>query len=138
MLGKVLTLCRRLSAVLLTFALAAGQAGVCAGWARTPEARLACCADDGACPMHRSGSEHQGATRAFTQAEADRCCAASEQDNSAPLPIDAAFMSTNGAALPSVPALLPEPDARTDIWRASVAMPIAHVPKHLLLSVFLL
>jgi hypothetical protein len=33
--------------------------------------------------------------------------------------------------------LIPEPEAPADIWRPSVPVPAAHVPKHLLLSVFL-
>jgi hypothetical protein len=133
---RVLRLSRRLSAVLVTFALVAGQAGVCAGWTATPEARMACCADDGPCPMHKSEPE-DGSTRILTQAEADRCCAASEQDDSAPSPSGAAFLVSLGIVLSPVPALIPDPPAHVELWRASVPIPTAHVPKHLLLSVFL-
>ena len=128
---------RRLSAVLLTLALVAGQVGVCAGWMSSPEARMACCSDDGTCPMHKSESKDDGPTRVITQAEADRCCAASEQDDSAPSPSSAAFFVALGVVLGPVPALLPDPQARVELWRASVPIPTAHVPKHLLLSVFL-
>lgn len=133
----VLSLSHRLSALLLAVALAAGQSGVCAGWMPSPEARMACCAEDGPCPMHKSGSDDELASRVVTQAEADRCCAASEQDDSSPSPSSVAFFTTLGAVLSAVPALLPQPESHGKIWRASVPRPITHVPKHLLLSVFL-
>ena len=132
----VVSFSKRLSAVLLTLALAAGQAGVCAGWMATPEARMACCSDDGPCPMHKSESE-DGPTRVVTQAEADRCCAASEHEDSTPSQSNAAFFVTLAVALIPVPGLLPAPEAHAEIWRASVPIPTGHVPKHVLLSVFL-
>jgi hypothetical protein len=132
----VLSFGRRLSAVFLTLALAAGQAGVCAGWMATPAARMACCSDDGPCPMHKSESE-DGSTRGVTQAEADRCCAASEHEDSTPSQSNAAFFVTLAVALSPIPALLPAPEAHADMGRASVPIPASHVPKHLLLSVFL-
>ena len=128
---------KRLSAVVVTLALAAGQAGVCAGWMASPEARMACCSDDGPCPMHKSDSENEESTRVVSQAEADRCCAASEQDDSAPSPSNLAFSVTLAVVISPVPVLIPEPEAHADVWRASVPIPDAHVPKHLLLSVFL-
>lgn len=133
----VLRFSRRLAAALLTLALAGGQSGICAGWMPTPEARMACCADDAACPMHASASQDEGSKRALTQAEADRCCAASEQGESSPSPFNATFFVTLAVALDPVSAPLSEPDAHQDIWRSSVPVPPGHVAKHLLLSVFL-
>jgi hypothetical protein len=132
----VLSFSHRLSAVLLTLALAAGQAGVCAGWMSSPEARMACCADDGPCPKDNSEPE-DGSTRVLTQAEADRCCAASDRDDSAPSPSSVAFFVALGIVLSPVPVLTPDPQAHAELWRASVPIPTPHVPKHLLLSVFL-
>lgn len=132
----MLSFSRGLSVVFLTLALVAGQAGVCAGWMATPEARMACCSDDGPCPMHKSEPE-DGSTRVLTQAEADRCCAAAEQDDPAPSPSGTAFFVALGIVLSPVSALLPDPQAHVELWRASVPIPTAHVPKHLLLSVFL-
>ena len=132
----VVSFSRRLSAVLLALALVAGQAGVCAGWMPTPEARMACCSEDGPCPMHKSESE-DGPTRVVSQAEADRCCAASEHEDSTPSPSNAGFFLTLAVALSPIPGLLPAPEAHADIWRASVPIPTGHVPKHVLLSVFL-
>ena len=128
---------RRIVAALLTLVLAAGQASVCAGWMPTPEARMACCSDDGPCPMHKSDSEDDESKRVVSQAEADRCCAASEQDDSAPSPTGPAFFVTLAVALSPVSALIPDPQAAVELWRASVPIPTTHVPKHLLLSVFL-
>ena len=126
-----------LSVVFLALALVAGQAGVCAGWMATPEARMACCSDDGPCSMHRSDSADDESKRVVSQAEADRCCAASEQDDSAPLPTGPAFSITLAVALSPAPALLPQPDSHASISRISVPIPTAHVAKHVLLSVFL-
>lgn len=134
---SVLSFSHRLSAVLLAFALVAGQASVCAGWMSSAEARMACCAADGPCPMHRSTSEHAGTSHDVTQADADRCCAVSEQDDSSHSPSGTAFLTILGAALSPVPALLVLPESHGKIWRATVPIPATHVPKHLLLSVFL-
>lgn len=133
----MLSFSKRVSAVFLTFAFAASQAGVCAGWVATPDARMACCSDDGQCPMHKSESEDDGSKRVVSQAEADRCCAASEQDGAAPSPSHVAFAISLGVVISPVPVLIPEAEAHADIWRASVPRPAARVPKHLLLSVLL-
>jgi hypothetical protein len=127
-----------MSAILLTLALAAGQAGICSGWMRTPEARIACCSADGTCPMHTSGSEDHGTARNVTQADADRCCAASGQDDSAPSPSTIAISIALAVVHTPIGVLNAEPDAHAKISRrAPVLIPAAHVPKHLLLSVFL-
>ena len=82
---------------------------------------------------HRSGSE-----RVLTQAQADNCCAAAEGQNSSQsnpsfvTAITAAVLGV-GVILPAnVPALV-----LSDAWRTSAPIPIAPVPKHVLLSVFL-
>ena len=133
---RVLSFSRRLPAVLLALALVVGQASVCTGWMATAEARMACCSDDGACPMHTSDSERDGPTPVVSQAEADRCCAASEQGDS-PSPTKVASSIALGPPIDPVPALIQEPEAHAPVWPARVLGPAAHVPKHLLLSVFL-
>lgn len=81
---------------------------------------------------------HAPAPQSVTQAEADRCCAASEHEDSTPSPSDASSVVTLAVALSPVRALLAEPDPHPDIRRAAVLpAPPSHVPKHLLLSVFL-
>jgi hypothetical protein len=127
----------RLSAVALTLALAAGQATVCAGWAPTPEARMACCSDDGACPMHKAGSTDHGATHGVTQPEADRCCAASDRNGLAP-PAPSVAVTITLAVVPSpVPTLLTRSESHAAIWRLLAPIPTVGIPKHFLLSVLL-
>jgi hypothetical protein len=131
-------LLRRLSAVFITLGLVAGNAAVCAGWLATPEARIACCADGGECPMHKGDSHRSGSQRVLTQAQADSCCASSEgktSNQSSPTFIAAVTAAVLGAGtvLPAnVPALV-----LSDAWRRSAPIPVAPVPKHVLLSVFL-
>ena len=118
--------------------LLAGNAAVCAGWLSTPEARMACCAEGHECPMHKGDSHGSASGRVLTQAQADSCCASSERKNSDQsnpsfaAAITAAVLGV-GIVLPvSVPALV-----LSDAWRTSAPIPIAPVPKHVLLSVFL-
>jgi hypothetical protein len=87
--------------------------------------------------MHGSDPEDGRSKRVVSQAEADRCCAASERNDSAPSPAGPAFSVALPTALGHVPAFLPEPASRASLSRASTPVPPAHVPKHVLLSVFL-
>ena len=129
---------QRLAVVALTFGLMAGDAAVCAGWLPTAEARMACCADGVECPMHKGDSHRSGSARDITQAQADSCCAAAEGQNSNqsnPSLVTAITVAVLGVGvvLPAnVPALV-----LSDAWRTSAPIPIAPVPKHVLLSVFL-
>lgn len=126
-----------MSALVLTVSLVAGQSGLCAGWMATPEARMACCVDGGSCPMHESESADDNSTRVVTQADADRCCAAAEPDQSSPSPSGAAFVVTLAIVVSPVPAFLPALERHAEVWRASAPEPAPHTPKHVLLSVFL-
>jgi hypothetical protein len=73
----------------------------------------------------------------ITQLEADTCCASSEREHSSqPNPTFIAAISIavlgSGIVLPArVPALV-----LSDAWRTVAPIPIRPVPKHLLLSVF--
>src|SRR5262245_6914510 len=128
----------RLSAVLLCLGLIAGNAAVCAGWAATAEERMACCDDGGTCPMHKSESRDAGSRRVLTQVEADNCCAFGRENSSSSTPTFVAAISSAvlepGIVLPtSVPALV-----LSDDWRTFSPIPTTPVPKHLLISVFLI
>ncbi len=130
-------LIHRLFAVLVCFGLIGGHAAMCAGWAATPEQRMACCADGANCPMHRDKSHESVSGTVLTQAEADSCCAWSEGEDSSPsTPTFAAVSPASsgpGIVLPlSVPALV-----LSDGWRTVSPVPSPPVPRHLLLSVFL-
>ena len=130
---------RCLSSVALSLALLAGNVAVCAGWAATPEARMACCADEDNCPMHKGGdSQIAGSEGVISQAQADACCASSErQQSSQSTP---SFDTVISSAVLGVGVVLPMPApglVLSDGWRAVAPIPIAPVPRHVLLSVFL-
>ena len=131
-------LVQRLSATALCLGLIAGNAAVCAGWAPTPEARMACCAEDAACPMHAGKSHTSESDHLFTQIDADTCCASSERESSStttsPSVAAVAFEILGpGIVLPaSVPSLV-----LSDDWRTVLPLPTTPIPKHVLLSVFL-
>ena len=135
---NVLRFVHRFAALALTFGLMAGNAAICAGWMPTSEARMACCVEDAECPMHVVDSHGAGQHNVPTQAEADSCCAASESSNSSQssptlaTAITATVLGT-GIVLPAdIPALV-----MSDAWRTSAPMPSPPVPRHVLLSVFL-
>lgn len=130
-------LSRRLSAGLLTVFLSAGDPALCLGWVPTPETRMACCKSD-ACPMHKRESADSGSQRTVTQAQADSCCAASERDDSrSSIPTFAATISAVvfGPAI-ILPTGSPAP-VESHIGRPVTLIVIEPVPKHVLLSVFL-
>jgi hypothetical protein len=124
---------KRVAAVVCVLTLAQSAVALCAGWQATPEARLNCC-EDGACPMHR----HDEATPAasVTQSAADDCCALSSSPESRPSAV--AFAPTiTLAVLRSGPLLVVSVSPALLPVSLDAPSPPAHVPKHLLLSVFL-
>ena len=129
---------RRFLAVLAILTFAVGSPAVCAGWQATPEARMACCAREANCPMHHRESHGWGAADGLTQTDADDCCMSSEPDQSNPAsatPAGAISFAVldPGIVLPlSVPALV-----LSNSWRTASPHQTAAVPKHVLLSVFL-
>jgi hypothetical protein len=133
----VVRLVRRLAALALTLGLMAGNAAICAGWMPTPAARMACCTDGGNCPMHKGDSHGSGHHGGLTQAQADSCCASSEretsnQSNPSVSAITATVLGAGVIVHAAVPALV-----LSDGWRRSAPMPGGPVPRHVLLSVFL-
>jgi hypothetical protein len=100
---------------------------------------MACCAEGGDCPMHKRESRDAGSGPVLTQVEADTCCAASEGRNSTP-PVPASVAAVPPAILgPGVvmPPIAPA-SLLSDAWRTPSPLPATAVPKHVLLSVFLL
>jgi hypothetical protein len=99
---------------------------------------MACCADDVPCPMHKGESSGSTANNGVTQAQADSCCASSEHDSSSqssPTFVAAPSIAVLGTGItlpPVVPALV-----LSDGWRTAAPIPSPQVPKHVLLSVFL-
>ena len=128
----------RVVALIAVLVMGAGGRVECAGWQPAPEARMACCAEGDACPMHRSGASGPDSTASVSQTEADRCCAASESDNSTP-PASSLAMTVPPAPLAAeLFAFVPSPAVPRDFWRESVPLAGSQVPRHLLLSVFLI
>jgi hypothetical protein len=86
--------------------------------------------------MH-ADSDDSTSRRVITQAEADRCCATSERDDSAPSESSFVLAASLGFVVSPVPPVLPEA-AIARAWNRTFApLPPTHVPKHLLLSVLL-
>ena len=131
---------RRTAAFGVALALTAAGWAECAGWQISPEARMACCLTNGACPMHGSTEPSAGSERVVTQAQADGCCASSDTDDS--MPSSAAFSLSLSAALVTsalwtmAPAMAPT--APFNASRTHVPLTVSQVPKHVLLSVFLI
>jgi len=88
--------------------------------------------------MHKGESRATPSHRVTTQAQADNCCATSERGKSIqPNPAFIAAISSaalgTGIVLPApVPALV-----LSDGWRMAAPVPTGPIPKHVLLSVFL-
>jgi hypothetical protein len=128
----------RLATVVLTMAMIVANVGVCPGWVATPEARIACCAENGMCPMRQGRSDGAKSGKALTQAEADSCCASSEREESTTPDLGSVVAISHpvlgdAVVIPTrTPALV-----LSDSWRTVVPIPIAPVPRHVLLSVYL-
>lgn len=137
MLDAVLIRSRHVATLLMALVLTTGDIALCAGWMATPEARMACCSEGGACAMHTPGAHHASSAAAVSQAEADRCCAASEPDDAAPT--TSIFVSTASLAVDqsALPFVLPAAAPRFVSWRGTAPPIASRLPRHLLLSVFL-
>jgi hypothetical protein len=125
---------RRVVSLVCVLAFAQNAWAQCAGWQATPEARLQCC-QSGTCPLHHP--EENASRTQLTQGAADDCCAQSQRHESSPS--GTAFASTMTLGVlqfvpPVVPSLAPAA-ALSAPWET--ASPPAHVPRHVLLSVFL-
>ena len=106
----------------------------CAGWQATPEARRSCCEQNANCPSHKND---QDSRQVVSQAAADSCCAASEPDESSPSSTPFAASITVAVLQAAVPMLAPLPLDRPFETPELVGLRASPVPKHLLLSVFL-
>lgn len=128
----------RFAAITIILVLVGGYLAECQGWLSTAEARMACCADEQECPMHKAGQHSSGPNHGISQSDADRCCATSDRGESTPT-------SVNSNAVES-PALIPTTSSGVV---ASPATPLHHSidrvadhptnrSRHVVLSVFLI
>lgn len=132
-------LVRCLAVFAVAVGLVAGNAAICAGWMPTAQARMACCTAGRTCPMHSADSHKAGSGQVLTQAQADSCCAAAQGRDSSPSSQPTATGIT--IAVLGVPVVLPASVPAlvvSDGWRRSAPLRPPPVPKHVLLSVFLL
>jgi hypothetical protein len=133
----VLTLARRLASLATIAAMCLTSLVTCAGWGGTAEARMACCENADICPMHHSAPDDGGATSRVSQAQADSCCATSEGHDSG----TSTSPVTTFVSLALVTSPVPDIDHARHVfhqgWRTVVPLHRSPVPKHLLLSVFL-
>ena len=131
---------RRTAALVVVITLGAAGWAECAGWQGTPEARMACCLGSADCPMHGSTESGAGSKRVLTQAQADSCCAASDTNDSTQsrgtfsVSLSTALVTSTLTTLAPIVA----PPASFEAWRTHVPLPVGQVPKHVLLSVFLI
>jgi hypothetical protein len=125
---------KRFAAVVCVLAFAQSAWAQCAGWQTTPEARRQCC-ENGVCPLHHR--EKTPSRPHVTQAAADDCCAQSQRHESNSSGTVFAPTMTFAVAQSLPPVVLTLETTRLSApWETP--SPPAHVPKHLLLSVFLL
>ena len=129
----MVTLTRRLPALLLMLALSADHAALCASWMETREARP----DIGSCPMHQADPSDHSSTGTVGKSSTDICCAASEPNDRAPSSPAFALRASLEAVQGPVPLLIPSLAIRHDAWRLRLPTPDTHIPRHLLLSVLL-
>lgn len=133
----MLTVSRRLAVLMLIATVAVGNAALCEGWAATPEARMACCDDGQPCPMHERRSDGSSEAQTVTQAQADSCCALSEQEQSPQSPQALASPVSSAVLGPGIVVPVAPPRlVLTDAWRTGPPV-LPPVSKHVLLSVFL-
>lgn len=128
--------------MLAAFALMSLQAGaVCEGWQSTPEARMACCeAAEARCTMHAPPPETVGHGHAghHSQSDADTCCAMSEPGNAGERGLTFAPSAAEAALDAAAPIQTGSPATVYARRRSTGPPPGGQVPKHVLLSVFLL
>jgi hypothetical protein len=118
----------------LLLALFVPAAVECAGWKPTAEARKACCAA-GLCA--KNDARPNGSKPTVSQADADGCCAASEtKESDSPSPTHATLIPAAALQPAGLPTTIDLAPAIRPGERIAPRQPGA-VPRHLLLSVFL-
>lgn len=134
-----MSLSRRLVALVLALLAAGGSGPICAGWLPTAEARMACCVEGQECPMHHKESGGDTSSGAVSQAEADTCCALSEERQSgrdvpsAPVIVSAAVLGAGIVVRPVTPR-----PVRAEWLRPGSPGPSPPIHTHVLHSVFLI
>ena len=133
----LLTSVRRLASAFAILTLCVGSLAAFVD-GNTPEAPRNCCAQNDDCPIPLPGPDGSCSASMVTQSHAGMCCAASSDRQPGTL-VSTFVLSTMQSAAPSVlAATLPAFHSGVQGWRALMSIPRVAVPRHLLLSVFLL
>jgi len=123
---------------MMVLVLVGGHLAKCQGWLTTAEARMACCANEQECPMHKAGRHSSGSRQLVSQSDADRCCATSEHGESMPTSVKA-FTVDGLALIPiSLSGAVVAPATWSDNPIEQVSGPPSSRSRHVLLSVFLI
>lgn len=99
---------------------------------------MACCENEATCPMHAAKRHRQTTQAQVRQVDADNCCAASERSTSIPSTSAYAPHVTLAVLAILIPAVGPDVAVFRENPTARIAVDVSPVPKHLLLSVFLI
>jgi hypothetical protein len=127
----------RLAALTMAIMIASGYLAECQGWLSTPEARMACCANEQECPIHKAGQHSLGSLR-ISQSDADRCCATSEHGESMPTSVKASAIDGPALIPISLSGVLASPASLFDNLIERVSGPPISRSRHVLLSIFLI
>jgi hypothetical protein len=132
---SVRSLMMRFAAVAILIVLPTTAWAQCAGWQSTAEARMECCAQEEQCPMHAGTGA--SLTHTVTQQQADTCCALSERAPSTPSTSSQIAPATLALVSAPVAVVLPDFEPLRNAWQSFVPIAASPVPRHILLSVFL-
>jgi hypothetical protein len=135
---EVLRLLSRLAALATVVALAGGQLAECQGWLATPEARMACCANEHECPMHKADPHRSAPSLRISQSDADRCCATSEHGDSMPTSVKVTAVDSLALIPVGLSGVVESPAIRFDGVSENPPSPPTSLARHVLLSVFLI
>lgn len=135
---RVLRSLTRLAALTMVLVLVGGHLAACQGWLSTAEARMACCADEQECPMHKAGRHSSGPNHRISQSDADSCCATSERGESMPTSVKASVADGLALIPVSLAGVLSRAETRFDNPTEPVSSPPTSRSRHVLLSVFLI
>src|SRR5262245_3785028 len=135
---RVLGPLSRLAALTMALVLAGGHLAECQGWLSTAEARMACCANEQECPMHKAGQHSSGSRQLVSQSDADRCCATAEHGESMPTSVTASAVDGPALIPISLSGVLVSPATWFDNPIERVSRPPTNRSRHVLLSVFLI
>ena len=127
-----------MAALVIIMTLPGGFFAECHGWLATPEARMACCANEQECPLHKAGLPSTGSNQPVSQSDADRCCATSEHGDSMPTAVKAGAVDGPALIPSSSSAVLAAPAPWLPIVTQRVTGPPTSRSRHVLLSVFLI